>query len=208
MRGRSRLGRAGVSLSVVTAIAASIGVGVEVPRWLLTRDGASIEAGVIAEGGQTLSSGTPASLTKGPYFPVEGDYEIGDGDGRFGASRGGRSHEGQDFFAHAGTPLVAVRSGFVVESRSESSAISGGRGNYIGIYSPEDKRTYVYLHMIEPSPLRAGDRVRAGQRVGAVGCTGSCYGNHLHFEVRLGRSLEAKPIDPLPVVRRWQRLGD
>ncbi len=48
--------------------------------------------------------------------------------------------------------------------------------------------------------------IRAGQRIGEVGCTGSCEGDHLHFEIRLGHSLEAKPIDPLPIIRRWPQL--
>jgi murein DD-endopeptidase MepM/ murein hydrolase activator NlpD len=196
-------------IAVVTAVAASIGVGVEIPRWLISRDDASVEAGAAGSIGadQRLSSGTPASLAAGPFFPVAGRYEIGRGAGRFGASRGGRPHEGQDMFGHSGTPLVAVRDGVVVESKSESSATSGGRGNYIGIYSPTDKRTYVYLHMLHPSALRAGDGVQAGDRIGQMGCSGSCYGTHLHFEIRLARSLEAKAIDPLPIIKRWPQSG-
>jgi murein DD-endopeptidase MepM/ murein hydrolase activator NlpD len=191
---------------VITAIAAAVGVGIEVPRWLIGRQDASLEAGAAGtagDGEQRLSSGTPASLAKGPFFPIIGGYDFGEGDARFGASRGGRLHEGQDMFAKEGTPLVAVRDGVVVESKSENSSMSGGRGNYIGIYSPVDERTYVYLHMLEPSPLRAGDGVKAGERIGDVGCTGSCYGVHLHFEIRLGRGVEAKPIDPLPHLKRW-----
>jgi murein DD-endopeptidase MepM/ murein hydrolase activator NlpD len=117
--------------------------------------------------------------------------------------RAGRSHEGQDVFANAGTPLVAVAEGVVIEEAGAQSALSGGRGNYVAIHSQADDRTYVYLHMRHRSPLRQGDAVRAGERVGAVGCTGSCYGTHLHFEVRLGRGTEEKPIDPLPLLRRW-----
>ena len=196
-------------IAVVTALAAAIGVGVEIPRWLISRDDASVEAGAVGVIGgdqQRLSSGTPASLAKGPFFPVAGDYEIGEGEGRFGASRGGRPHEGQDLFSHSGTPLVAARDGVVIESKTENSAMSGGRGNYIGIYSPVDKRTYVYLHMLHPSPLKQGDGLKAGERIGQMGCTGSCYGTHLHFEIRLGHSLEAKPIDPLPIIKRWPQM--
>jgi murein DD-endopeptidase MepM/ murein hydrolase activator NlpD len=58
--------------------------------------------------------------------------------------------------------------------------------------------------MRQRSPLREGDQVAAGDPVGAVGCTGSCWGNHLHFEVRMGRGVEGKPIDPLPLLRRWE----
>ena len=49
--------------------------------------------------------------------------------------------------------------------------------------------------------LKSGATVQAGQPVGQVGCTGSCDGPHLHFEIRRGRvgyGVERKAIDPLP----------
>jgi murein DD-endopeptidase MepM/ murein hydrolase activator NlpD len=130
------------------------------------------------------------------WFPVRGIVDFGDADARFGAWRGGRRHEGQDVFAKAGTPLVSVRAGVVVETGDD-----GGRGNYIAIWSPEARMTFVYLHMRAPSPLREGDSVDAGQRIGAVGCTGACWGDHLHFEMRQGRGPTGKPLDPLPMLR-------
>ena len=130
-------------------------------------------------------------------FPVRGRVDWGEHDARFGAWRGGRSHEGQDVFAPAGTPLVAIRDGRVVETGDD-----GGRGNYVAIWSPETRRTYVYLHMLRPASHRPGERVRAGRRVGAVGCTGSCWGDHLHLEVRRGRGTTGAALDPLPLLRR------
>jgi murein DD-endopeptidase MepM/ murein hydrolase activator NlpD len=133
-------------------------------------------------------------------FPVEAPPDYGEADARFGASRSGHAHEGQDVFAPAGTPLVAARDGLVVETGDD-----GGRGNYVAIFSAAARQTYVYLHMQRPTPLAPGSRVHAGERVGRVGCTGSCWGDHLHFEVRAGRGAEARPVDPLPLLRRWQR---
>ena len=130
-------------------------------------------------------------------FPVRGKVDFGESDARFGAWRGGHVHEGQDVFAAAGTPLVSVRDGKVVEKGDD-----GGRGNYIAIWSSEARRTFVYLHMIRPSPLRMKARVRSGQRIGAVGCTGSCWGDHLHLEVRRGRGTTGGARDPLPQLRR------
>ena len=130
-------------------------------------------------------------------FPVRGRVDWGERDARFGAWRGGHVHEGQDVFARAGTPLVAIRDGRVVEIGDD-----GGRGNYVAMWNREARRTFVYLHMLHPSRVRVGDHVRAGQRVGAVGCTGSCWGDHLHLEVRGGRGTTGRALDPLPLLRR------
>jgi murein DD-endopeptidase MepM/ murein hydrolase activator NlpD len=143
---------------------------------------------------------TAAAVEVGPpepaeWFPVRGTIDFGAHDARFGAWRGNHRHEGQDVFADAGTPLVAVRDGRVVETGN-----NGGRGNYVAIWSVD--RTFVYLHMRAPTPLAVGDDVEAGERVGAVGCTGSCWGDHLHLEMRAGRGTTGTPLDPLPLLRR------
>ena len=130
-------------------------------------------------------------------FPVRAHVDWGDTADRFGASRSGHMHEGQDMFAAAGTPLVAIRDGRVVETGDD-----GGRGNYIAIWSPEARHTFLYLHMLHPARLREGERVRMGERVGSVGCTGSCWGDHLHFEVRDGRGTTGEPHDPLGMLKR------
>jgi murein DD-endopeptidase MepM/ murein hydrolase activator NlpD len=136
-------------------------------------------------------------------FPVRGHAEFGEAGARFGASRGGHAHEGQDVFAPAGAPLVSARDGKVVEKGDD-----GGRGNYVAIWSRAARRTFVYLHMRRPTPLGPGERVRAGQRIGAVGCTGSCWGDHLHLEVRRGRGTTGRPHDPLPLLRRLARRAE
>jgi murein DD-endopeptidase MepM/ murein hydrolase activator NlpD len=130
-------------------------------------------------------------------LPVRGRVDWGEQDARFGAWRGGHVHEGQDVFAPAGTPLVAIRNGRVVETGAD-----GGRGNYVAMWNRSARRTFVYLHMLHPSRVRVGERVRVGQRVGAVGCTGSCWGDHLHLEVRRGRGTTGGALDPLPLLRR------
>jgi murein DD-endopeptidase MepM/ murein hydrolase activator NlpD len=133
-------------------------------------------------------------------FPVRGPVDFGDWDARFGSARGEHQHEGQDVFAEPGTPVVAIRAGRVVERGDD-----GGRGNYVAFFSPAVDRTYVYLHMLRPAAVREGARVEAGERLGAVGCTGSCWGNHLHVEVRRGRGTTGRPLDPLPLLRRLAR---
>ena len=149
-------------------------------------------AGRLAERASERPAARPAAV-----FPLLGRPDWGEADARFGAYRGGHVHEGQDVFARAGTPLVAVRDGRVVETGD-----NGGRGNYIAIWSRHVHTTFVYLHMLRPARQHPGDRVRRGQRVGAVGCTGSCWGDHLHFEVRRGRGTTGRSHDPMPLLKR------
>jgi murein DD-endopeptidase MepM/ murein hydrolase activator NlpD len=199
----------GAALAVLSAITAGVAGGSQLPTLLPSGEAGRAVAARGGAGGDVgrISGGTPKALAAGPFFPVAGKYDFGEADARFGAWRDGHRHEGQDVFANAGTPLVSVVDGVVVESESEGSSMSGGRGNYIAIYDRSKDRTYVYLHMQERSPLSAGDAMRAGDPVGAVGCTGSCWGDHLHFEVRLGRDAEAKPIDPLPLLHEWPQAS-
>jgi len=138
---------------------------------------------------------------EGPYAPIVGKLDLGTAGSEFGAARSGHVHAGQDVFAPAGTPLVAVSDAIVIDDGSD-----GGQGNYVHLFDRKRERTYVYMHMIEPATVSAGDRVEAGERVGGVGCTGSCWGDHLHFEVREGRGFTAEAIDPLPLIRGWKLL--
>jgi murein DD-endopeptidase MepM/ murein hydrolase activator NlpD len=132
------------------------------------------------------------------FFPVQGPFNWGQQGAQFGAARGARAHEGQDMMARAGTPLLAVRDAIVIERGD-----GGGRGNYVALYDSQAHRTYVYLHLQSPAAVHAGQRVRGGQHIGELGCTGSCFGDHLHFEIRSGRSLDGASVNPLPDLQRW-----
>lgn len=132
--------------------------------------------------------------------PVKGQVGYGEAGARFGVQRPGHVHQGQDVFAPAGTPLRAVRGGRVLDAGGGDA-----RGNWVAIHSRRDNRTYVYFHMQRPAEVRPGERVRAGQRVGRVGCTGRCFGDHLHFEVHRGRTATGAAIDPLPLLRYWAK---
>ncbi len=138
---------------------------------------------------------------EGPFVPIVGEVDYGSVEAAFGAARSGHVHAGQDMFAEPGTPEIAVTDGIVSETGSD-----GGQGNYVHLYDPKRDRTYVYMHMIEPAKVRTGQRVQAGQLLGGVGCTGSCWGDHLHFEVRDGRGWEGEPRDPMPLLEDWRSL--
>jgi Meckel syndrome type 1 protein len=142
-----------------------------------------------------------ARRNPGPFVPVVGKVDYGTAENAFGAARSGHIHAGHDMFAPAGTPLVAVDDAVVVDAGSD-----GGQGNYVHLYDPKHNRTYVYMHMIEPTNLKAGQEVKAGEQVGGLGCTGSCSGDHLHFEIRDGKSMAAEAHDPLPELKSWESL--
>ena len=65
----------------------------------------------------------------------------------------------------------------------------GGYGNFV-IVDHGGGLSTAYAHM---SSISAGGSVSQGQVVGYVGCTGHCFGPHLHFEVRVNGSA----VDPL-----------
>lgn len=132
--------------------------------------------------------------------PVAAPVGYGEWAARYGNFRRGHVHEGQDVFAPSGTPLLAARDAVVIETGTD-----GGRGNYLALYAREQDETYVYLHMLRPARVAVGDRVAVGERVGLLGCTGSCFGEHLHFEIRRGKGVSGPSRDPLPFLRRFAR---
>jgi murein DD-endopeptidase MepM/ murein hydrolase activator NlpD len=197
--------KAGFAVTLVLGLSAGLGsvLGLPVPGLDAGTGRQSLASSASIFG---IDSGTPPGLAPGYVFPLIGAHDFGDAQARFGASRYGHVHEGQDIFGKTGTPEVAVHGGTVVDRGKNTDPDSGGRGNFLTIYSPQDNHSFVYMHMLKPSPALVGKHVHAGQLIGRLGCTGSCEGPHLHFEVRVGRATpgaETKPVDPLPYLRGW-----
>jgi murein DD-endopeptidase MepM/ murein hydrolase activator NlpD len=136
----------------------------------------------------------------GYAFPILGAHEFSLSGGRFGAGRSGHTHQGQDVMAACGTPLVAARGGLVQYSEYEGNA-----GNYVVIDGKGSPNDYMYAHLAEPSPLRAGETVRTGQPIGIVGDTGDASACHLHFEIwgAPGWYEGGSPFDPLLDLQKW-----
>jgi len=133
----------------------------------------------VSRGGGSCSSGTLSSPLKNgtltsPYGP-----------------RGGRLHAGQDIAAPSGTPIRAAACGIVTEL-----GMQGGYGNMVCI-KHSSRFTTCYAHMSRFGTSQ-GARVRAGQVIGFVGCTGSCTGPHVHFETRVN----GQGQDPSQYLRR------
>ena len=91
-----------------------------------------------------------------------------------------RAHQGVDFGAGTGTPILAAGDGVVLEARRW-----GGYGNWLRIrHQGEWDTGYGHISRYAPG-IRPGVYVHQGQVVAYVGATGLATGPHLHYEVWL-----------------------
>jgi murein DD-endopeptidase MepM/ murein hydrolase activator NlpD len=87
-------------------------------------------------------------------------------------------HPGIDIGVPSGTPIHAADSGQVVLAGPQ-----GGYGNFTCIRHTQVLTT-CYAHQSQIM-VQIGQPVTQGQVIGLTGCTGLCFGAHLHFEVRV-----------------------
>lgn len=141
--------------------------------------------------------------TTGGVFPIRGRHTYTGGGARFGAGRGGRSHQGEDIGAACGTPLVAAVGGKVRYAGYQGSAA----GYYLVIAGSEPTQDYVYMHLQSASRYRTGDTVETGAQIGAVGRTGNATACLLHFELwsAPGWYEGGSAFDPVPQLKAWDR---
>ena len=139
--------------------------------------GAQIQA---AQAASSYSPPSSAPSASGFIWPVNGPVVS-----PFGM-RWGRMHTGIDIGVSYGTPIHAAASGQVIYA-----GWMDGYGNLVFIDHGRGISTgYAHQSSIAVSN---GQSVTQGQVIGYVGCTGHCFGPHLHFEVRVNGS----PVDPL-----------
>lgn len=125
------------------------------------------------------------SLLESPriVWPVD-PSRISDGFGPRSAPCGGCSsdHDGIDFNPGAGAPIVSIADGVVITA----TEAGGGYGAYVEVQHNINgvMITSLYAHMQYGSiSVSAGQRVSAGDLLGAVGSTGQSTGPHLHLEM-------------------------
>jgi len=133
-----------------------------------------------AQSSNSYSPGDTSPSASGFIWPVNGPVTSGFG------MRWGRMHEGIDIGVASGTPIHAAASGRVVYS-----GWMDGYGNLVAIDHGRGIST-AYAHQSSIA-VGNGQTVSQEQVIGYVGCTGHCFGPHLHFEVRINGSA----VDPL-----------
>ena len=107
-----------------------------------------------------------------------------------------KMHQGIDFAAPTGTPILASGNGYI-----KKRGYLGSYGNYVLI---QHNREYAsaYAHMSRfATGLTTGSRVKQGQIIGYIGRTGRATGPHLHYEIHY----KGKQVNPQKVQMPSQR---
>ena len=106
-------------------------------------------------------------------------------------------HPGVDLAVPTGSAVVAAAAG-----RLTIAGRVSGYGNYLCMqHRARLSSCYAHLSRLARG-VHLGAFVDSGDLVGYAGCTGLCFGPHLHFEVRLGPGLPSPPVDPLEYLPR------
>jgi hypothetical protein len=160
----------------------------------LTGSAAAIDQASIREEWERLSSVwsmvTPEIRWQGLFrLPIDNYLDFSSLYGAHRSYNGGpysSYHEGLDFSAYGGTPVLAPASGTVslaefLYVRGGAVIIDHGYGVFSGLY-----------HMSEVL-VQPGQHVEEGQVIGSVGSTGLSTGNHLHWDFLVG----GIQVDPL-----------
>jgi len=151
----------------------------------LQAQSAKIQARLASFSGPARAAGPVKRGSGGLIWPVNGPITS-----PFCESRSWEScHPGIDIGVPAGTPIRAAAAGKVVLMQPESA--SGGYGNFTCIQHGGSLST-CYAHQSRFG-TSVGASVSQGQVIGYVGCTGRCFGDHLHFETRINGAV----VNPL-----------
>ena len=112
---------------------------------------------------------------------------------------GGRWHPGLDIGILRSLTVKAAQPGRVIAVGPQTGF--EGYGNVVEV-ALGDRYVALYAHLADWQ-VRAGQQVVTGQRLGTAGCTGSCTGTHLHFELRH----DGEAVNPLRFFRKAQKRG-
>jgi murein DD-endopeptidase MepM/ murein hydrolase activator NlpD len=111
------------------------------------------------------------------------------------------NHTGIDYPMPLHSPVAAAKDGVVFDTEGGYGTQQFGQfGNFIQVRH-EDGRHTLYYHLASRADGGVGvatrETVTAGQKIGESGCSGICYGAHLHFEVMVDMSGDLVTSDPM-----------
>lgn len=126
----------------------------------------------------------PVPLT-GPHS-IERSYP-------YGSTQDGKReiHHGVEFYNAQGTPVLAAAEGVVVFAGDDKLTlvawVTGFYGNVIVLEHSLGGESFFTLYgHLDSIGVSVGQKVAAGEQIGAVGASGTAIGSHLHFEIRRG----------------------
>jgi len=94
-------------------------------------------------------------------------------------------HTGMDYPMPVVSPIAASRDGTVIDLfEGFGTEQFGINGNYVLVSHADGRRTLYYHLAQNGARVAVGQAVLAGQWIADSGCSGQCYGAHLHFEMR------------------------
>jgi murein DD-endopeptidase MepM/ murein hydrolase activator NlpD len=112
-------------------------------------------------------------------------------------------HHGVEFLNSQGTPVLAAAGGEVVVAGDDLQTTYGYFPNMYGNlvvlqhdFPGVDEPVFTLYGHLYSLNVEVGDQVKAGDKIGEVGRTGSATGSHLHFEVRYGENTYAAARNP------------
>ena len=144
------------------------------------------------EDAEEFTPGEPTGAGDEVFPLVGGKPTFTMGAGLFNASRdgGARRHSAQDIGVDPNTPVVASRSGTVLQAYSSGYGSVGGAV----VIRYDNGQQGLYGHTI-PN-VKVGDKVKAGDRIARVAPEGS--NTHLHY---MRKDTRGNYIDPLPILK-------
>lgn len=170
------------------------------PAWQVARDYAARVANVARAFDYIKNRDETAEAAPDPQLdspPLRGGIRITSRFGQRTHPTEGHEHDhnGCDYGAKAGTPVLAVKDAVV-----QSVGFDTVSGNFI-VLKLKNGFEASYCHFQEPAAresgrLKKGESVSSGEQIGKVGSTGRSTGPHLHFGLKYG----GRRVDPEPAV--------
>lgn len=124
-------------------------------------------------------------------FPIKGYYHKTQGFGERGINYDGLipsgRHDGIDYAAKRGAPIVAPDDGQVKRLYKDAKPDVGGYGNFVRLWTSAGKQGLFFDHVLGhllSVVVQEGQQVKRGDLLGFVDSTGYSTGDHLHWGVR------------------------